>query len=269
MKAKQSIPLLGLLVVIFGLGGCGDDDPLDDQPPGSFGETTSVVVVVNPKINQGSTTSVVPGTKREGIKIEPGDDDPVTTDSTGLAVADDLPTGAVALKFDKGTVNLTVVAAKELYDVVVAYTDSGVQEIVPVVRYPIGGNVKVVKAGGSISEAALEDQAIVLLEPGNYPGNFELTSEGVLIFGAWSPTEGQLSTIDGNVSVRGGGNRMRGVRVNGLITCHANTFSAAFSEFTSADITGNGVSLIRNKFTSAQVTVPSSSAVLVDNAGVP
>ncbi|MBZ4416666.1 hypothetical protein [Myxococcus sp. RHSTA-1-4] len=46
--------LVGLVLV-----SCGDDDP--PASPGRFGEVTSAVVLVNPVINQGSTTSVVPG----------------------------------------------------------------------------------------------------------------------------------------------------------------------------------------------------------------
>jgi len=62
---------------------------------------------------------------------------------------------------------------------------------------------------------------------------------------------------------------MRGVTVSGIVTVNANGYSAAFCTFNNADITGNSVSLIRNIFTGTNVTVPSSSAVLLDNVGIP
>ncbi|QQR43453.1 hypothetical protein JKA73_31180 [Myxococcus xanthus] len=100
-------------------------------------------------------------------------------------------------------------------------------------RYSIGGEV-VVEPGGSIAQAATADDAIILLKEGTYPGNIELRTEGVLIFGAWSPTKRPLSVIEGNVTVLGGANRMRGVKVNGRVTSNANGFSLAFSDIAKA-----------------------------------
>lgn len=245
--------------------GCGEDDP--PASPGRLGEVTTAVVLVNPVINQGSTTSVVPGSERSGVEFQVEDLPVVKTDSTGLALVEELPTGTVTLDFDPGTYSFQVVREKELYDVVLSYRDGVVRELFPPVRYPISGNVVVVEPGESISEAAASDDTIILLLAGTYPGNVELRSDGVIIVGAWSPTQGPLSAIEGDVTALGGGNRMRGVRVTGRLTSNANSFSAAFCDIASA--TGNGVSLLRNRFTSGQATVPSSNAVLVDNTGIP
>jgi hypothetical protein len=244
---------------------CGGGAP---PPPGRFGELTTAVIIVNPRINQGSTTGVTPGTARANVTVTPGDLAPVSTDSTGLAVAQGLPSGQVPLKFDSGSYGLGVVASGDLYDVVLAYRGSGVEAIVPPVRYPIGGQVKTLEPGADIAAAATAN-SVLLLRAGSYPGNFELTSDGVLIFGDWSPIEGNRSIIDGSVTVRGGGVRIRGVRVTGKLTANANSFSAAFCDLGSANITGNGVSLIRNKFVTGSAAVPSSNATLVDNEGIP
>jgi len=67
------------------LVGCGDDDP--PASPGRFGEVTSAVVLVNPVINQGSTTSVVPGGERSNVEFQVKDLPVAKTDSTGLAGA--------------------------------------------------------------------------------------------------------------------------------------------------------------------------------------
>jgi hypothetical protein len=256
--------LLGL-VCALGVLGCGDDTP---QSPGRFGEVTSAVVVLNPVINRGSTTTVTTGTQRGSVSFKAADVSGLT-DSTGLALVEDLPTGTVELKFDPGTYSFQVVQEKELYDVVLSYKDGTVQPLFPPVRYPIGGTVVEVEPGKSISEAATADGTIVVLKPGTYPGNLELRAANVLIFGAWSPIDGPLSIIEGDVTVLGGGNRIRGAKINGRLTSNANSFSAAFCDIASATITGNSVSLLRNRFTAGQATVPSSNAVLVDNTGIP
>jgi len=262
MRKVAALALLGFAV------GCGGDDGIDG-PAGRFGEVTSAVVIVNPVINQGSTTSVATGSTRANVSVQVEDMAEQRTDATGLALLEDIPTGPVPLQFDEGSYTLQVAQEKELYDVVLSVRDGVVQPVIPPVRYPLGGTVVRVEPGESIAAAASEDGAIVVLEPGTYPGNFELTAEGVLIFGAWDPIDGQLSTIEGNITVRGGGNRMRGVNITGRLTSAANNFSLAFSRVGSATITGNGVSLLRNTFTAGQASVPSSSAVLVDNVGIP
>ncbi len=258
-----------LLAVLVGLSlvGCGEDDP--PPSPGRFGEVTSAVVLVNPVINQGSTTSVSPGGERANVEFQVEDLPVARTDSTGLALVEELPTGTVTLDFDPGTYSFQVVQEKELYDVVLAYQDGRVQPLFPPVRYPLGGEVVEVEPGESIAAAAASDDTIIVLKEGTYPGNLELRAEGVLIFGAWSPIRGPLSVIEGNVTVLGGSNRMRGVKVTGRLTSNANSFSAAFSDIASATITGNGVTLLRNRFTSGQASVPSSNAVLADNTGIP
>jgi hypothetical protein len=257
-------------LIAISMSACGEDPPNTNTPPfGAFGEVTSVVIVVNPAINQGSSTTIAPGPLRSGVSIQGAELPPVLTDPTGLALIQNVPTGPVPLKFDSGAITLTVQQPKELYDVVVSYTSSGVREVIPPVRYPIGGQLTVIAPGGNIAAAAANDNTIVFLQPGNYPGNFELPARNVLIFGAWSPTQGVLSIIEGDITVRGGDNRLRGVRVTGTLTSAANNFSAAFCDLAKATITGNGVSLIRNLFVAGQATVPSSNAVLVDNLNIP
>jgi hypothetical protein len=249
---------------------CGkDNDPSPDAGGSDFGKITSTVVIVNPIINEGSTTTIASGTVRESISIKAGNLPPVITDATGLAVIKDLPTGIVPVEFSNGVIGLNVVQSKELYDMVISYTASGTVEIIPAVRYPIGGTVVIVKPGDDLSAAVSQDNSIVFLQPGVYNSNLEITAEGVLLFGTWDPIDGSLSTINGDLTVKGGNARMRGVIVSGTITVNANGYSAAFCEFNNANITGNSVSLLRNVFSGTNVTVPSSSAILLDNVNIP
>jgi hypothetical protein len=247
---------------------CGDDGG-GEGPPGDYGVTTNAVVVVNPVINQGSTTNVTVGPTRADIAITATGDASASTDATGLAVVRDLPTGAVTLTLPRGSTTFTVVQEKELYDVVVAHRDDGVEPLFPAVRYPIGANVVEVEPGGDIAAAAQANGTVVLLKPGRYPGGFELRAESVIVFGAWSAAEGPLSTIEGNVTPLGEGIRFRGLRIEGTLITTADDFSAAFCDIDDATITGVGVLLLRNTFVAGQATVPSSDAILVDNQGIP
>ena len=254
---------------------CGhrDDDDDDDEVPGLFGDVASMVVIVNPVINQGSNTTVQPGAERGGIVVSIAETTPSvadTTDDTGLAVLSPALTGPNSLRFEEaGAITVQVVQQRELYDMVVAVRAGAVEEIVPAVRYPVGGDVVVVQPGESVVEAAQEDGSIVVLAPGRHTGNFEVRAEGVLLFGAFSLDSLEPnSVIEGDVTWLGGNGRMRGVGVAGALTTNANGFSAAFNRIDSASVTGNGVSLIRNTFVGDAV-VPSSRAVLVDNSGIP
>ena len=247
--------------------GCSNDDnptPIAGPVALGFGEVTSAVVIVNPVINEGSSTTVTSGLVRQGVNIKPGEMDAVTTDVTGLSVIMGLPTGTVPLQFDVGSVDLNVLQDKELYDVIVSYKDN-VTEIIEEVRYPIGGAVIKVAPGQDLSGPFNTDDAIIVLEEGIYEGDYNITAQGVLIFGAWDPTEGPKSVFTGNITVSGGGIRMRGIQNDGMLTVNANSYSAAFCNLNDADIKGNNVSLIRNVFNGTQVSVPSSSAVLLDN----
>jgi hypothetical protein len=256
---------LGLvLAAAVGAAGCGPRLP---ETPGRFGEVTSAIVIVNPVINAGSTTSITTGTARNGVPLHAANLPAVVTQD-GLALVQDLPTGVVPITFDTGSVNVSVVLERELYDVVVAYTASGVEHILPPVRYPLGASITIVPAGADIAALASDD-AILLLEAGHFPGPIELRSTNVLVFGAWDPEQGPLSTIDGDVTVLGGSNRLRGVNIAGRLQSSANGLSVAFSDIAAATITGNGVSLLRNRFIAGSASVPSSNAVLVDNTGIP
>ena len=272
IKSKSlNIKHLLLILSILLLTSCNkDSDPTPPDAAGTeFGKVTSAVVIVNPVINLGSTTSIIPGSQRDAVEITAGDLDIVSTDNTGLAVIKELPTGIVPFSFSSGAIDLNVIQEKELYDIVVSYTPDGVQEIISAVRYPIGGEVVRVSPGDDLAAAVASDNAIVFLDSGVYETSIVVNATGVLIFGSWDEKEGSEVTIKGTLKVNGGNVRMRGITVDGLTTVNANGFSAAFCEFNNANISGNSISLLRNIFNGTEVSVPSSNAVLVDNENIP
>lgn len=88
-NAMRTLLILSLAVFAFS---CGKDDPEPnpDAAGTDFGKITSAVVIVNPKINEGSSTTVASGTERSGVTIKAGELAPVKTDATGLAVIKNL-----------------------------------------------------------------------------------------------------------------------------------------------------------------------------------
>lgn len=259
------------LAVLF--AGCPNerDDDDDDRVPGPFGSVTTIVVLVNPVINEGSATDVESGAQRDGVLVEVEDSVPTltaTTNDDGIAVLSGVPVGTNVLRIGDGSLAVEVIAERELYDVVVSVDRADVTLVLPIVRYPIGGDVHFVRPGDSIGDVLGDDGAIVVLDAGEYGEDLEVRGEGVLLFGSGAAADAIASTIDGDVQWLGGNGRMRGVAVAGTLTASANGFSAAFCELGSANITGNGVSLIHNAF-DGNATVPSTNAVLVDNIGIP
>jgi hypothetical protein len=122
MKNRAKISSVFIIILfITSFISCGEDSPINPGSPGEFGLKTSLVVVVNPIINQGSSTTIVPGTERNNIPIKAGTLTPVNTNSTGLAVITDIPVSAVLpVIFPTDTTYLNIVQEKELYDYVVS-----------------------------------------------------------------------------------------------------------------------------------------------------
>lgn len=271
MKINETYLLILAISSSLFLGSCSEDNPIPDTPvpdKKNIGEVTTAVIVVNPVINEGSSTNIPTGSIRRDVALQVGNMSPVTTDFTGLAVVSDIPTGNQFLKFyNNGSLPFDVVNPGELYDLIVSYTDT-VAFIVPVVRYPITGPITELGPGDDLNAAASNDNAVLFLEEGVYEGDVTVSGKNVLIFGAWNPIEGPTSILEGSLTFNGGSGRVRGLEVKETITVKANNFSAAFSNFNNAQLQGNDMVLLRNNFTGQSVAVPSSSAVLLDNVGI-
>ncbi len=267
---KVSFGFLTTFILIILFISCNDDNPTNPGTPGEFGLKTSLVVVVNPIINQGSSTTIEPGTQRSGIPIKAGSLAAVNTSSTGLAVITDLSVNpALPVIFPGDTTYINVVQEKELYDYVVSYKNGVIEEIFPAVRYTIGGQVVILDSTNNINDYVNQDNAIIVLKPGKYSGNINITARNVLIFGSASDDGEALSIVQGTVSISGEAARIRGLNIHNTLTVNANNFEAAFCKMNSANIHGNNILLLRNIFTVGQATVSSSNAILVDNIGIP
>lgn len=250
-------------------GGCGCATRDADRP---FGDT-AVVVVLNPAVNDGNTTTVPTSwsTQREGVVVDAVPGGSATTDATGLAVIEEVVAGEVEIQFDAGPLlGFQIVSNGDVYDLAAAYNGSEVAAYPNFpIRYGVGGEIVVFNSNASpdaVAQALSTNHNIVFFQNGTYHGDLLITGDDVIFFGEGF-AERQV-VIDGSVTVRGTGVRIRGFTITGNITLSGNDFGMAFTVVRGeTQILGNAVAFLRNAFY-GPVTVPSSNATLLDNEGM-
>ncbi len=266
-------------IITLSLAACADPA----GGPDSVGETndtadvlagqTAIVAIVNPVVNTPHNTGV-PGTLSdvtEGVLVdaEPGGDE-LTVD--GLAVVRAEP-GPVDVLFDGVGISHAVTAAGDVIDMPVGFNGDDVEyfDNTPI-RYAVGEGSGALFFDDThdlrdIEDALGEDEAIVVLGPGEYIGDIVITGERVLLFGeGWSDNS---VLIDGSLTANGNGVRLRGLAITGDLAAKGNDFGISFSHVLGdTSITGQAGAFVRNVFC-GETTVPSSNATLLDNYGVP
>jgi hypothetical protein len=268
------------LFALCGALACDDDEPPPPTTTGVGGGgdlpagATAIVAIVNPVENEGHNTGVpsAVGTERNGIEVdaEPGEVD--TTADEGLAVVG-VPVAAIQLHVGAAPpVAHTVEAAGDIYDGAIGYDGAaaGFYENTPI-RYAVGESSGAVFYDPNEDIATIdarldEDDVIVVLRPGTYVGDLEITGGGVLLFGeGWSD---RAVVIDGSVRAAGEGIRLRGLTITGNLDATGNTFGISFSLVKGmTNIPGNVGAFLRNVFCSPP-SVPSSNVTLLDNWGI-
>lgn len=209
---------------------CGGDDP-HDATNVTLGETT-FVVVVNPTINDVNAHDVSePGTTVEGVRVDGGGRS-VSTSATGVGVLSGVEPGSVTLQFGADGIDeeLTeTISNRDLIEIAVAVTPDGASRMARVV-YAFGAEVVELgedSTNEQVNDALSASNRIVLLSDGVYTGDLELSGSSVTLFGA--STEGGRVTIDGNVSLSGSGNRIRGAHITGDVEMSGSNQGLSFS----------------------------------------
>lgn len=267
----RALWLVGFCLVLG--AGCGSNGVDPDKP---FGDTR-VVVVVNPEENEGNTAQppAVVGSEVEDVGVDANPGGAATTDEMGLAVVGGLSVGSTDLVLGGGpaSVGFEVVGDGDVYDAAVAYSDDGSQAAFysgfPI-RYGVGGDIVVIGSDedpAQAQQALSTDNTIVFFENGEYVGDLTITGEDVILFG--EGIEEPSVVVDGNIEVRGGNVRIRGVTITGDLTVFGNNFGMAFSVVQGAtQLNGQAISFLRNVFCQG-ANVPSSNAALYANEGLP
>ncbi|MGH7547619.1 MAG: hypothetical protein ACREMM_05545 [Gemmatimonadales bacterium] len=237
----------------------------------TIGQTT-FVVLVNPTVNDANQVTVpAPGSARSGVTVSVTGGPSATTDATAVAVLADVMAGnrTISLSGQGASGQLTATINQgDLREIAVASGGSGSSEMANV-NYAIGGQITTITSGMTVQQVNAElakSNIIVFVRSGTLTGDLTFSGSNVTLFGE-GPTGGSV-TLNGNVSVSGSMNRMRGVRVTGNMTVPGSNFGMSFSRvngsFTMAG--SNGV-LLSNAFC-ASATVSGSGARLIGNAGL-
>ncbi len=265
-RPGTALPSFALvLVAVTAAAACGNGvDP--DRP---FGET-SVVVIVNPPENDGNTSTppdnIGSAVEDVGVEAVPGGSD--RTDETGMAILGGVSAGPTDLAIEGGPhVDFEIVSDGDVYDAAVAY-DGDSAAFYPgfPIRYGVGGEIIVVGTDEDANDPLTRDDLIVFLEGGLHEGDLVIRGQNVVLYGEGFAD--RSAVVDGNVEVRGGDVRIRGVTITGDLTVNGNNFGMSFSVVEGdTQLQGQAISFLANVFCNG-ADVPSSNAALYDNEGL-
>jgi len=249
---------------------CGGDGPV--EPPGAvYGETT-VVYVMNPVVNDANVAVVpTPGTSRSGVDITVNSGPSGTTGGNGELVLAPLTAGVRPVSFSAGAATGQLdldIAQGDLREIAVALDGSGAGEMANV-RYAFGGTVVEITPAMSITEINAElarSDLIVFMRSGTYLGDLNFSGSSVTLFGQGS--QGGTVTINGNVTVSGSFNRLRGARILGNLSVPGSGAGISYSSVAGTlTVDGSNAVLLNNAFCGT-ATVSGSGVLALGNAGL-
>lgn len=262
-----------LLVTVL-LTACGDDGgggaDANNPTDVAFG-TTSIVVVVNPAINDANakTGLPTPGTIVSGVTLTTDDNVSATTGADGIAVLAPVTAGTRTITVS-GAVNggtfSVMVADKTLREVALA-TDTGRAELMVNVDYKADQPAQVTAAmtSAEVNAVLAVSDRVVFFQGGTYTGDLTFGGSRVTLFG-----EGILGgrvTLQGNVTVTGSDSRIRGTHITGSITMPASKIGLSFARVDGALASeGSDGMLLANALCGTE-TVTGSGTVVVGNHG--
>lgn len=264
---RRAVATGACVIVAAACGGDSTAPPL--QVP--FGQTT-LVVLVNPVINDGNATPMpTPGSMQSGVTVSVDQGPSATTDASGVVVLGPVQPGARTLSLSgggqSGTVSVSI-ADKDLKEVAVALTASGAA-VMREVLYAFGGQVVEVTptmTAADVNAQLAMSNTIVFFRGGIYTGDLTFGGSNVTLFGQGE--RGGQVTIQGNVVVDGSRNRIRGARITGNLTVGASDAGISFSRVNGTfGLAGSSGILLSNGFCGT-VTVGGSDPTLLANAGI-
>ncbi|HUG41228.1 MAG TPA: hypothetical protein VMM12_12130 [Longimicrobiales bacterium] len=259
------------MLVALGALACGDSgtEPTDV----TFGETT-LVIVVNPPINDANDQSTVPtpGATRSGVTVSVQGGPSGTTDANGVVVLAPVEPGTKSISLSgggaSGTVSLSI-SDKDLREVAVALTSGGAQ-IMANVRYAFGGEVVEVTPSMSVTEVNSQlsrSNIIVFFKAGSYTGDLLFSGSNVTLFG--EGTQGGQVTLNGTVEVGGSANRIRGARMTSDVSVPGSSFGFSFSRVAgSFSLAGSSAVLLNNRFCGTSQSISGSGTTALGNIGL-
>jgi hypothetical protein len=267
---RSQLPALVVGAALF-IAACGDGQVTDPPLDVALGET-AFVVLVNPVVNTGNgVTLPEPGTARSGISVAPDLGTAVSTNADGVAVLNPVTPGARTVSLQgsglSGSAGVSI-AERDLHEIALALTANGAA-IMADVRYAFGGEVVEITPNTPLDQVNAQlarSNVIVFLRGGTYTGDLEFSGSDVTLFGEGA--QGGQVTIDGNVTVAGSNNRIRGARITGELTVPGSNAGISFSRIAgNFSLSGSSAVLLKNSFCGA-VTLVGSNPTLLANAGL-
>jgi hypothetical protein len=267
MLILNDLPRRGLLLAACLAAGvaCSDESPTELEV--TFGETT-FVVIVNPVVNDDNAATLpTPGSQQSGVSVAVAGGPSGSTNANGVVVLSPVVAGAKTLAVDG--VDITVgIADRDLREVAVA-RDGSTAGVMAEVPYAFGGQVVEIDPSMSladVNDALSQSNTIVFFQAGTYAGDLQFSGSNVTLFGE-GPTGGAV-TLDGNVTVDGSFNRLRGARITGTLSVPGSDVGISFSRVAGdVQIDGSDATLLNNAFCGA-VTISGSGLTALGNAGM-
>lgn len=257
-------PLLVLAVSLLAVACGGSSSPTDVV----LGETT-LVVIVNPRLNDLNSASVPPpGSSRQGVKVSVEGGPSATTDAEGVAVLPRVASGQLTLRFSGSSAPLSVnIVEKELLELAVSMTDASAR-VMAENRYPFGGQVVEVTPTMSITEvnqALNGSNKIVLFRGGTYTGDIQFNGSNVVLFGEGA--NGGRVTLQGNVTLNGSNSRIRGARVTGQLSLYGSGNGLTFSQVVGKSLSDGSDGVFIGNRLCGEVLLTGGNLKVLENAG--
>ena len=260
---RRRAALSSCLVAALACGGDTGTEPTEV----TLGETT-FVVLVNPIVNDDNGAPVpTPGTTQSGVNVSVAGGPSGSTNASGVVVLSQVAPGSKTLSVGGSDVTVSI-ADKDLREVAIAL-DGGSASVMANVRYAFGGQVVEITPSMSLAEvnsALSQSNTIVFFGAGTYTGDLQFTGSDVTLFGEGAT--GGTVTLNGNVTVDGSSNRIRGARITGDLSIPGSDVGISFSRVVGdLQLAGSDATLLNNSFCGT-VTIEGSGLTALGNAGM-
>jgi hypothetical protein len=256
MRHAWWMVVLALLMLSLASFSCKEESPTApgaavpspaSRPPGDFGRSTSIVVHVNPKVDQGTTEGIQMGSVKEAVSVKLEGQPPVLTDAAGIAEIRDVPVQEnLPVYINDQPVLLDVKGALDQYDLIVSYHDNRAELVVDPIRHEYRTNIKGAGNYAQLTARINENDLNILLDSVIYRGSVEVRGNNISIIGQWNPEDGPTSVIDGDLVVLGNNIQILDVVILGNLIIRGNNVCASYSEFNSVSVENDNVVILRN-----------------------
>lgn len=248
--ARVGVRVVLVVLLLAGCGRVGFDVTNRCQEKLILPGVAALVVVVNPVLNDASTTQIAAsGSSRRGVQLALDTGIGAVTDDEGVAILRPVAAGSRTLTL-AGAVDGTVrteFVPEEVTEIAVT-ADAGAETLIEL-EYALGNPFITLtpdSAGAEIRDALATNGAMVLFEDGAYEvGNVENLGNGVTLIGdAVCETD---VVIRGNIKVSGTTIRIRGILLDGNLDISGSSVTVAFSTVTgTTTASGSTVRLLQN-----------------------